>query len=345
MRDRLKQAEIVVIDDIPANLRLLVELLSEQGYRVRPARDGTTAIETIKASLPDLILLDILMPQLDGYEICQKLKADPQTQEIPIIFLSAFNDGLDKAKAFGIGGADYITKPFEIEEVLARIANQLSLRSLHQQLKWQNEKLQQEISIRQEIERELRKSQDALKQANLRLENLATTDSLTQIANRRQFDLCLEKEWFRLKREKLPLSLVFCDVDYFKQYNDTYGHLAGDRCLKVIARTIDFQVRRQGDLLARYGGEEFAVILPNTDCLGAIQVAESMRAIVQQMQISHARSRVSNFVTISLGISTIVPNEELSPQHLISTADTALYQAKEKGRNRVEFVQLSRLMR
>lgn len=345
MRDRLKQAEIVVIDDNPANLRLLVELLSEQGYRVRPARDGTTAIEAIKASLPDLILLDILMPQLDGYEICQKLKADPQTQEIPIIFLSAFNDGLDKAKAFAIGGADYITKPFEIEEVLARIANQLSLRSLHQQLKWQNEKLRQEICIRQEIEQELRKSQDALEQANLQLENLATTDSLTQIANRRQFDRCLEEEWFRLKREKLPLSLVFCDVDYFKQYNDSYGHLAGDRCLKVIARAIDFQVRRQGDLLARYGGEEFAVILPNTDCLGAIQVAESMRAIVQQMQITHARSRASNFVTISLGVSSIVPTEALSAQHLIATADTALYQAKEKGRNRVEFLQLSRLMR
>jgi two-component system, cell cycle response regulator len=483
------KANILVVDDTPANLRLLVNVLQQHGYKVRPVPDGNLALQVVRASPPDLILLDILMPDLSGYEVCQKLKTDPHTKEIPIIFLSALSEGLDKAKAFQLGGADYITKPFQVEEVLARVANQLTLRCLQLQLQQKNQELYEqnaqlqlllkateEISSATSIDSALKsvlalicqtigwnlgeawivnsegtalecsqgwfanepelskfhdesyqltfqpnvglpgriwvskqpewllnmsdegnifyhshlasqfglqaafgvpilfeeeflailvflskkaiktpeprvlelvtaiatqigaliqrkKSEVALHQANHELERLINLDGLTQVANRRRFDQVLEFEWCRLRREKLPLSLILCDVDYFKLYNDTYGHIAGDICLQKVAQTINNSVKRPADLVARYGGEEFAVLLPNTNLKGALKVAELIRHQIQELYLPHIASNISQYVTLSMGVSSLVPTHEESKEVLIRVADCALYEAKSRGRN------------
>ena len=173
----------------------------------------------------------------------------------------------------------------------------------------------------------------ALKRANLELENLAALDSLTQVANRRRFDDYLTQEWKRLVRERQPLALLLGDVDYFKAYNDYYGHQGGDDCLIKVAQALNRTVKRPADLVVRYGGEEFAVILPNTDIKGAIVVAEAIRLEVQQLQLPHPQSQVSEFVSLSLGVTSMIPTLERSPEALIMTADRALYAAKQQGRN------------
>lgn len=311
---------LLVVDDQPDNLRVLSFILSEQGYKVRKALDGITALDAAQAQPPDLILLDVKMPQMDGYEVCSALKALPQICEIPVIFLSGMDSAADKVKAFAVGGADYITKPFQAEDVLARVRQQLTLRS-------QKRQLQQEIQERKRVE-------EALRQANRELQRLVNIDGLTQIANRRCFDQVLHQEWKRLKREQAPLSLILCDIDFFKFYNDRYGHLAGDDCLKQVAQAIQQSTRRPADLVARYGGEEFAVILPNTTPEGAIQVATQIQATVANLNICHDRSQVSPLVTLSIGCVTVVPTSESTPENLIAAADQALYCAKVGGRNR-----------
>ncbi len=175
----------------------------------------------------------------------------------------------------------------------------------------------------------------ALQEANKELERLASVDGLTQIANRRQFDECLEKEWKRMKRKKKKLSLILTDIDFFKLYNDNYGHQKGDECLKNVAKAIHSIERRPADLTARYGGEEFVMVLPDTDSAGAAHVAERIRKKVQSLQISHAHSKAEPVITLSLGVSTLVPDNDHEPKTLITAADEALYEAKESGRNRV----------
>ncbi|ERT03784.1 diguanylate cyclase domain protein [Lyngbya aestuarii BL J] len=178
-----------------------------------------------------------------------------------------------------------------------------------------------------------KKAEEALRTAYIELERLAKIDGLTQIANRRYFDEYLEREWKRLAREKQPLSLILCDVDCFKLYNDFYGHPAGDNCLKEIAQAISRAARRPADLVARYGGEEFVIVLPNTTLIGGLKVANLIRQAVKKLKILHAKSTVDSFVTVSLGVSTTIPHLELSPKTLIRVADEALYKAKNKGRN------------
>ena len=181
-----------------------------------------------------------------------------------------------------------------------------------------------------------KKAEEALQQANMELQRLASIDSLTQIANRRRFDEVLTLEWRRLQREELPLSLIMIDIDCFKIYNDTYGHQQGDDCLQSVARTISQQSKRPADLVARYGGEEFVVVLPNTDTEGATHLAEQMRKQIQSLKMPHKNSPVTPEVTISLGVSTIVPVSDYTPEQLLACADQGLYQAKETGRNRVQ---------
>jgi diguanylate cyclase (GGDEF)-like protein len=176
---------------------------------------------------------------------------------------------------------------------------------------------------------------EQLEAANQELQRLASIDGLTQVANRRRFDEYLDAEWRRLGREQKPLSLILCDLDYFKVYNDTYGHLAGDSCLQQVAAVLRHSLKRPADLVARYGGEEFALILPNTDARGAVLVAETIRQGVRGLEIPHAKSPVSQYVTLSLGVATSVPTPEATPDQLIITADEALYQAKAEGRDRV----------
>ena len=322
------KADILVVDDKPDNLRLLSTMLTEQGYKVRKVISGELALKACQIMPPDLILLDINMPNMNGYMVCQQLKSSLETQDIPVIFISALDDVVDKVEAFSRGGADYITKPFEIQEVLARVKNQLTIRELQKKLQQQNDLLSQEIKERQRAEAELQN-------ANKELHRLATLDGLTQVANRRCFEEYFNLEWRRLQREKAPLSFILCDVDFFKLYNDTYGHLAGDSCLKQIAQTINNTLKRPADLVARYGGEEFAIILPNTYIEGGIHVAQLIQHNIKQLQIVHSQSSASEFVTLSMGVSCIIPQLNLAPNQLIDITDEALYIAKAQGRNRL----------
>jgi len=327
------KGNILVVDDTPDNLRVLSSMLTMRGHTVRKALNGQMALTACQTVVPDLILLDINMPGMNGYEVCNFLKNSENTCNIPVIFISVLDEALDKVKAFTVGGADYITKPFQVEEVLARVENQLTVRRLQISLQDRNRLLkEQNALLLQEIEKR-RRAEEALQKANEKLQLLADSDSLTGIANRRHFDEYLQREWKRASRDKLYLSLVLCDIDCFKLYNDTYGHQAGDDCLKQVAGAIGRAVKRPADLVARYGGEEFGALLPNTDLDGALRVAESIHLEVRQLKIVHAKSSVSDYITLSAGIASTVPNHKQSPADLISAADKALYQAKERGRN------------
>jgi diguanylate cyclase (GGDEF)-like protein len=321
-------SNILIVDDLPDNLHLLSKILTRQGYAVQAVSNGMAAIAAVQTQLPDLILLDICMPELDGYEVCQQLKQDTRTQDIPIIFISALDELGDKVKAYKAGGVDYITKPFQIAEVVVRVKTHMTLRHLQQQLQRQNALLQQEVSDRLAAEA-------ALQAANQELQRLAHLDGLTQVANRRCFDDYLAQEWRRLAREQLPLSLILCDVDFFKQYNDNYGHQVGDTCLCQIANAIRSAIQRPADLVARYGGEEFAVILPNTPLAGAVQVGQKIQAQVGQLQIPHIGSQINPFVTLSFGIASMIPVPDGNMAQLITATDRALYQAKLAGRDRI----------
>jgi len=270
---------------------------------------------------------------MDGFEVCRRLKSDALAKDIPVIFISALNGTFDKVKAFQIGGVDYITKPFQVEEVLARVETHMMLHHIQKQSEEQNVRLRHEITERKRVEAELEKS-------NQELARLANFDGLTRIANRRYFDRCLENEWSRLVRQKAALSLILCDIDFFKRYNDTYGHQAGDDCLKKVARTIQRAIKRPADLVARYGGEEFVILLPQTDLNGAVKITEDIKRKIRNLQIDHAESDVSPYVSLSMGTCTMRPDQETLSAELVAAADRALYQAKKNGRDRVETIEV-----
>ncbi|MDX2256146.1 MAG: PleD family two-component system response regulator [Pseudanabaenaceae cyanobacterium bins.39] len=322
------QDRILVVDDTAPNLHLLLTMLSRKGYNAKGISNGAQALVSAQTENPDLILLDINMPDINGFQVCEQLKALEVTADIPVIFISARDEVLDKVKAFEVGGVDYITKPFQIAEVLVRVENQLTLRRLQKQLQAQNELLKQEIHHRKLAE-------ELLKEANTRLGQLVNLDGLTQLANRRCFDEYLEQEWQRSAREQLPLSLIMCDIDFFKNYNDTYGHVAGDECLRKVASAVKGAVRRPADLAARYGGEEFIVVLPNTDTEGALAVTQTIKKDLEDLKIPHDASLVSEFVTLSMGTMTLIPHVGSEPSLLLTAADYALYRAKELGRNQI----------
>jgi len=440
------KGSILLVDDLPENLQLLSELLMQLGYTIRSVTSGRMALKTLNAKQPDLILLDIKMPEMDGYQVCSAIKADEKLQPIPVIFISALDDAFDKVKAFECGGVDYITKPFHIEEVVARVENQLTIQR-------QKIALQQELKKRQETEEVLyqsrallssvlnsaldgiaalqavrdlqghiadfrcllvnpviakvfnrsredligklvfkkfihrinetlfesfiaivetnepleadfyyplgesswyhfvavklgdgfaitvrditarKKMELELQQANQELQILAHLDGLTKVANRRCFDAFLEKEWQRLYRSQQPLSLLILDVDYFKHYNDRYGHQQGDECLIQIAHVLQTTVSRPTDLMARYGGEEFALVLSETDQQGAIAIAQTIRDNVAALATQHCASNLKEIPTVSIGIACMIPKLEFTPDYLLNQADKALYLAKQQGRD------------
>jgi diguanylate cyclase (GGDEF)-like protein len=502
---------ILIVDNTLENLQLLASMLTNEGYSVRKTTSGKTALKFVSTLPPDLILLDINMPDLNGYQVCRQLKESPQTCDIPVVFISAIDHLGNKVQAFEAGGVDYITKPFQEQEVLMRVKNQLLIQKQKQKLIDQNQILQAEIVGRQQAELTLKKqierekllavvirhirqsldldeillttvtearqilqsdraliykaepdtagvivsesdapnvvnlqrytlptdifprshhdlylqgrirsvvdidqdhmaaclidtlkwlgvksklvvpivtnfhgysenqvsSQDELwgllvfhqcftarqweqseieliqqlanqvaialqqshlyqqlQKANQELEKIAITDPLTHIVNRRGFDQYFHKEWQRMLREQNPISLILCDIDYFKNYNDTYGHPAGDRCLFQVAGVLRCQVKRPADMVARYGGEEFVIILPNTNEAGASQIVEDIRQELTTLNIHHGNSKIADYVTLSFGIACTIPQASELPQELIDRADQALYQAKENGRNR-----------
>ncbi|KAA0581684.1 PleD family two-component system response regulator [Azospirillum sp. Sh1] len=292
--------KILVVDDIPSNVHVLSRILKDD-YDIYFATDGEKALDLVQSRMPDLVLLDIMMPGMDGFEVCRRIKDDPTTHDIPVIFISAKSEVEDETRGLEVGAIDFITKPISPPIVKARVRNHLLLK----------------------------------RQTDL-LRSLSFLDGLTGIANRRRFDETMAREWRRCARSHLPLSLVILDVDHFKAYNDQYGHQAGDECLRIVAEVLAERARRPSDLVARYGGEEFVCLLPETDGPGAARVAEGFRAAVAERRIPHAQSPVAPYVTISLGVATVIPSLDSSPEKLAEMADQLLYRAKRTGRNRVQ---------
>ena len=293
-------ASILIVDDVPTNIQVLAEALRKQ-YRVKVATNGSDALAVARTRpQPDLVLLDVMMPAMDGFEVCRRLKEDPATRHIPVVFVTAKDDVADEERGLMLGAVDYIAKPFHLPVVRARVRNHLAL------------KLKADL-----------------------LESLANIDSLTDIANRRRFDEKLDAEWRRCQRSQLPLSLIMLDVDHFKAFNDHFGHGAGDNCLVTVAATLAADLSRPGDLVARYGGEEFAVILPETDPAGALRIAERMREALAAQRMPQAPGVDHGIVTLSAGVAGRVPDEQSDVAELVAAADRKLYQAKTLGRNRV----------
>jgi diguanylate cyclase (GGDEF)-like protein/PAS domain S-box-containing protein len=406
-----RKPAILIVDDAPDNISLLRTVLLRQGYQTFIATSGDRAIEIAQRIRPDLVLLDVVMPGMDGLEACRRMKAHPATARIPVIFMSARGDTDDIVAGFDTGAADYIPKPLHVEEVCARVRAQLRLSSGSQVQKEQAERLRMIVDSMDQgllivercgriqyanpaCDRYLGYAADALvgrslaeltmqqeeithgtrevlirhrdgglramdltmtpmhaadglfvallhdithhKQSEDALQRAAMLDPLTKIANRRNFDAFLEKEWQRAIRNAQPLSLVVLDVDHFKLYNDTLGHMAGDACLQKVAQALEAHALRPTDLAARYGGEEFVLLFAETPFEAASRLAEAIRTTVEALQLPNPRSPTSPWITVSVGVATIVPTQLDEIEQLFICADRAMYAAKSGGRNRVE---------
>lgn len=307
----LQESRIMIVDDDPGTIRVLAEILKEVG-KIHFTTKGADALALAHSAQPDLILLDVEMPDLDGFAVCEQLKRDPHFRDVPIIFVTSHEDMEMESRALTSGAIDFIHKPPHPMVVKARVMNYL-----------------------------------ALKHQTERLKMLSMEDGLTGIANRRAFDEALKIEWRRAYRNEYPLSLLMLDVDYFKRYNDTYGHQAGDDCLRALSRLFSDTVKRPGEMVARYGGEEFVVMLPNCPLDEACILGEMLCAGVRKLAIEHSTSDAAKVVTISIGASCMQPGREqhndamdrgerpLNALDLLVSADHALYESKHMGRDRV----------
>ena len=414
-----RKPAILIVDDAPDNLGVLRSMMLRQGYQTFVATSGDRALDIAQRVKPDLILLDVVMPGIDGLETCRRLKAHPATTRIPVIFMSARGETEDIVAGFDTGAADYIPKPLRLEEVCARVRAQLRLRSGTDTQSEQTDRLRMIVNsmdqgllivegcgrvqygnpacdrylgyapeelVGQSLKdlldcnepgccegldalaygtREVRirhrdgglramdltmtpmHAADGLfvvllhdithhKQSEDALQRAALLDPLTKIANRRHFDAFLDKEWHRAIRNAQPLSLVVLDVDHFKLYNDTLGHAAGDVCLQKVAQTLQDHAARPTDLAARYGGEEFVLLFAETPAENAARLAEMIRAAVLALEIPNPGSTTSAWLTVSVGVATIVPTQLDAIDNLFVCADRAMYAAKGGGRNRVE---------
>ncbi len=291
---------ILVVDDDRTSLRMLAETLEGKGYRVMLGICGQDAIE-LAGKGPELILLDFNLPDMDGLEVCRRLKADPAISNIPVIFITANHDPVLEARVLDAGAVDFVAKPYSVAVLRARINTHLMLK----------------------------------RNTDLLL-SLANRDGLTGVANRRFFDEFLKKEWARAQRNQHPLSLILLDIDHFKSINDTFGHQEGDRCLRMLVQIVTRHLKRPCDLLARYGGEEFVLMLPETGAEGAITLAETIRTgIAAEFSRSAAEQGTAPRLTASFGCTTVVPSRDSDPEALLHEADQNLYRAKSAGRNRV----------
>ena len=296
---------VLVADDEPANILLIAHALQDECEVVR-ASSGTEVLEQVTAGDIDLILLDVVMPGLDGFEICRVLKSSQITASIPIIFVTALDERRDETRGFDAGAVDYIIKPIHPSIVRARVRTHL----------------------------ELKRARDLLEQ-------LASVDPLTGIANRRRFDTALEEEWRRTRRAGRWLSLAIVDVDHFKRFNDRHGHLAGDERLRVIAESLAKSARRAGDLVARYGGEEFGLILPEVEPAMMLGVVRIVLNGVAGEPASDQPKAGNELMTVSVGAISVIPQRDSTPTALMAAADNLLYEAKASGRDRCIHVDLT----
>ena len=297
-----KENTLLIIDDEKTNLRILTHILG-QDYNIYTATNGESGIKIARDNMPDLILLDILMPGMDGYQILSEIKKNEETRRIPVIFITGLNSDEDEEKGLALDAVDYITKPFNDKIVKLRVRNQV------------------------QVVNQLRT-----------IEYMSMHDQLTKIPNRRSFDERLNMEWNRAKRELTSISILLADVDRFKSINDTYGHQQGDIVLQTLAKIFPRSLRRPADFVARWGGEEFVILLPNTPLAGATEVAEHIRSDIEKTEISCAGGLTLN-ITISIGVNSQVPERDSPLAQFISGADKALYAAKQEGRNKVLNIQ------
>lgn len=322
-----QKVSILIVDDTPNNLRFLSSMLLEQGYEVRKAINGNMALRSADADPPDLILLDIRMPDMSGYEVCQNLKNKQNTREIPVIFLSALSEEKDKVTAFDVGGVDYVMKPFQFQEVLARVRIHLTIQQQKKQLIHQKTLLEQEVRARAEAEL-------ALQKANQELQRLANLDSATHVANRRRFDEYLELQWKELLLSKIPLSLILCELDNFEHYLEVYGDSNFDDCLRTIAWAINRRVQPPKDLVARFNETRFAILLPHKALAETFKLAEQIRLEIQALKMNYSSQDNYPNLRLSLGVSSIIPTVKSSPKELVNQSLQGLQEAIQQGRDR-----------
>ena len=297
--------KILIVDDSKLIAHVAKTILTKRGHEIILAQDGKAGLEAAKSEQPDIILLDLIMPVMDGYEVCEHLKEDESTKEIPIIMVTSKAEAADKVKGLEMGALDYVTKPFDEGELVARVNIHLRLRELY----------------------------EAVQEQNRQLQEMVNRDGLTGLYNHRYFHEQLSQDFLRAKRYHETLSCVLLDIDFFKKFNDTYGHQTGDVVLKALADVIQ-RSTRESDIAARYGGEEFALVLYHTDGPAAYEAAERLRQRVEGTEVRDNGNVLR--VTISVGVATF-PHESIhDSKELIEYADQALYKAKENGRNRVE---------
>ena len=321
---------ILIVDDNPQNLQVLAQVIEENGYETVLAMNGKQVFEYVSVEKPDLILLDIMMPEMDGYEVCSILKKDSGLVDVPVIFLTAMTEPEDIVKGFEAGGVDYITKPFNALELKIRVKNHLQLKKAQDELKKFNEELQNKNNELVRANEMIETKNSQLKEMMSQLEIASKTDPLTGLYNRRHIMSKIEDEFIRFKRNMRRFCICICDIDYFKKINDTYGHDCGDYVLKMVSKILKETVREQ-DLVARWGGEEFLLFLPETELEGAKVFAERMREKVEQKIFEYNNIKVS--ITMTFGLSVF--DKGLSIDKLIQKADKAMYDGKNKGRNLV----------
>ncbi len=310
--DNSRQRKILVVDDVEVNVQLLTSYLKAAGYEVIPASDGREAIQKVRNIEPDLVLLDVMMPKLNGFDTCKILKEDSDTKFIPVIMVTALNELEDKIRGIDSGADDFLSKPFNKLELLARVRSLLRIKYLHDEL--------------QEKVIELQRAKEELRQ-------LAITDGLTNLYNYRYFKEQLQQEINRATRHGLSVALVMIDIDHFKHYNDKNGHPAGDMLLRKLGKLLKDNVRNI-DLAARYGGEEFSLVLIETNKYAAKIVAEKIRKLIEQQKFDYEESQPLGKITISTGVATF-PEDATEFERLVEAADKRLYQAKKAGRNTI----------
>lgn len=292
--------KILIVDDEQLFVQLMEATLKEE-FQLFFGFNSEDALAIAEREVPDLILLDVVMAPKNGFEVCQVLKNEPRTRNIPVLFITAATTPKDEIRGLELGAIDYITKPINPPIVKARVRNNIEL-----------------------------------KQYKDKLERIAAEDMLTGLATRRRFEEVLNSEWRRCRRQYASLAVAMMDIDYFKPFNDNYGHGAGDDCLRKVGAALAHQIRRPADLVARYGGEEFVCVMPETALEGAMTLGHAMRQAIISANIKHEHSQVADHVTMSIGVASCIPAEGLDPFDLVKAADTCLYEAKEAGRNRVE---------
>lgn len=305
-------SKVLVVDDVPLNRKLQQAYLGAVGYEVLLAKDGVEALQRVEEDSPDLILLDVMMPNMNGFQVCRRLKNNESTRFIPVIMVTALNEIEDKIKGIEAGADDFIYKPFNKLELLARVKSLLRIKHLHD-----------------ELERKIKELESTQK----KLYQLAITDGLTELFNYRYFNEQLVHELSRAKRHNLNVSVAMLDIDYFKHYNDTHGHPAGDKVLKTIAHLLRSNIRKI-DVAARYGGEEFALILIETKKTSAAIVAKKIEKLIEDYPFTNKETQPNGKITISMGVASY-PEDTQDPERLVTIADKRLYKAKAQGRNRV----------